>query len=162
MLLIIPLFYACNSNGIKDKEEVSVEKIKDDIRFRVYSKQDLFGVKDQIYLFYEYEYIGDKEEIIVYHVDEAVLCDLFSLDGKYELTEDTTLNNQTSVLKKNEVYKFLFIPNNKIEIDDSIDLRGIKTFKLKQNSYKFKAYVIFGYTQESRIDLDISIEFSVK
>jgi hypothetical protein len=113
MLLFIILTAACQSSNSVDNSDLekyevsqtSDETVQGDFIFRLKSKKAEYGEGEDIELYGEIEYIGEKDDIIIHHSSSAIVFPMKERIRGYEIGSAVNDIGLSTRLKKGVPYR---------------------------------------------------------
>ncbi len=112
-LLFTILTAGCQSSHSVDNRDLekyevsqtSDENVQGDFIFRIKSEKGEYGVGEDIELYGEIEYIGEKEEVTIYHSSSAVLFPMREKIRGYEIGSAVNDIGLSTTIKKGKPYR---------------------------------------------------------
>lgn len=177
IIIVIFLIAGCDSTEkIDSKELVKIEvqksldeTIQDDFIFRLVSEKEQYKVGEDVKLYGEILYKGDKEEITIYHSSSAVSFNVIEKIRGHEISyivkeigTSTTLNRLGNPYRAQYNKSAVYNPDN-IQKDYA---RFMETFS-KKEGFPSGYYIVKGTTdfsvesQEKLYKLEATIDFKV-
>lgn len=142
------------------------ENVQGDILFRLVSEKKAYEDGDDVKLYGEITYTGEKEEVIIHHSSSAIL---FSLEEKVRgfvigfAVNDIGLS---TTLKRGEPYREEYVKSGGYAEDAPSDYVKFMESFLKEDGFPSGYYVVHGETDFSlenkeRVNLNAKIDFKV-
>ena len=160
-----------NQMSNSDLKEYEVKKIIDedvqgDFVFRLVSKKKEYEDGDDVKLYGEITYTGEKDEVTIHHSSSAIL---FSLEEKvrgFDIEFGVNDIGLSTVLKQGEPYREEYEKSGGYAEDDSSDyVRFMKSF-LNKDGFPSGYYVVDGETDfsledQERVNIKATVDFKV-
>lgn len=181
IITLIFLFAGCNTstsidNSDLDKYDVSKTKeeiVQDDFIFRLVSEKEEYRVGEDVKLYGEIVYVGQKDEVTINHSSSAIL---FPIEEKIRVYNISYLVNDiglSTTLKQGEPYREEYVKSGGYSPDQDPDdyVNFIQGF-IKKDGFPAGYYVVSGYTdfsvgssenteEHKRLKIEAKIDFKV-
>lgn len=170
LIFILITLVACGTAKQDDEQIFSKDKkgITDDFIFQLKSEKDTYTLNEPLQIYAELEYVGESDEITIYHAGSPFILELKELNNNFDFgyAMDTPLLN--TQLKKRDPFRIPYSFSggyNEFSPDDYVQF--VK--KLMDGKFPIGRYVISGRTDfyietdESKqtYNMEQSIEFEV-
>ncbi|RKD25737.1 hypothetical protein BEP19_01995 [Ammoniphilus oxalaticus] len=135
-----------------DVTNTTDETVEGDFVFRLVSEKGAYEVGEEINLYGELEYIGDKEEITIHHSSSAILFPMREQTRGYEIDYPVNDIGLTTTLKKGSVtpYREKYAKSGGFSADqDPMDYVMFMEDFLNTDDFPPGNYIVHGVTQFS-------------
>ncbi|MCG7344643.1 hypothetical protein MHZ92_10880 [Sporosarcina sp. ACRSL] len=157
-----------NSSDLEDYEvEKTIdENVQGDFVFRLVSEKNEYGNGEDVKLFGEITYAGDKDEVTIYHSSSAILFTLVEKTRIYNIEFAVNDIGLSTVLKQGVPYREEYVKTGGYSGDAPSDyVRFIKNF-LSNDGFPTGYYVVNGETDffledRERVSIKATIDFKV-
>jgi hypothetical protein len=165
-----------NDNIEQEKNEVAPiidEVVQDDFIFRLVSEKEQYNEGEEVKLYGEIEYIGNKEEVTIRHSSSAILFPMKEEIRGYEIGGFVNTIGLSTTLKKGESYREDYTKSGGYSLSQDPEdyVNFIKDF-LNRKDFPPGHYVVNGFTDFSvnsgengekreRFNIKAKIEFKV-
>lgn len=166
VLFVVFVMTACNSpNKVMNKdltkydvENTSAEVTEDDFIFRLDAERVQYKEGELIELYGEIEYVGEAEEITIFHSESAIFFDLVEQVRDYKIDFVTNDIGVSTTLKRGEPYREGYEKTG--GYDEGADKGYVKFMKdfLERDDFPPGYYVVEGMTDFSVVPEDDSEE----
>lgn len=142
------------------------ENVQGDFVFRLVSEKKEYGNREDVKLYGEITYTGDKDEVTIYHSSSAILFTLEEKTRGFDIgyaVEDIGL---TTVLKKGEPYREEYVKTGGYSGDADSDYKRFMKEFLGKDGFPAGYYVVNGETDFSledreRVTIKATVDFNV-
>lgn len=177
LVLVISGCYSTNSIKSSDLKAYEVKNIIDETRqgdfvFRLVSEKEQYKKGEDVRMYGEIEYTGEKDEITIHHSSSAILFQLTEEIRAYDIDYGVKDIGVSTTLKQGEPYREEYEKMAIYSADDPNDyVRFIEDF-LERDGFPLGYYVVNGQTDfsvasdqgvedEERVNMDAAIDFKV-
>lgn len=158
IITIIFFLVGCNSSASIDRSELdeydvsqtSDETIQDDFIFRLVSEKEEYKEGEEVNLYGEIEYIGEKNEITIHHSSSAILFPMEEKLRGYDIGYGADDIGLSTTLKQGEPYQEEFVKIGGYSPDqDPKDYVSFMKDFLNRDDFPTGYYVVSGITDFS-------------
>lgn len=151
-LFSISLLFGCTSyekNVDVDNYEVKhtlAEVSEGDYTFRLVSEKEQYSSTEEVNLYGEIIYTGEKDEVEIIHSSSAILFNIFEEVRRYEIGDSVHDIGLSTILKRNEPHREDYGKNAGYDSDsDKAYVQFVEDF-IKQDSFPTGYYTVNGFT----------------
>ena len=177
IIIVVFLITGCDSTekiGSKELEKIDVQKssdktIQDDFIFRLVSEKDQYKVGEDVKLYGEILYKGEKEEITIYHSSSAVSFNVIEKIRGHEIGYILNdIGTSTTLNRLGNPYRAQYNKNAGYNLDNTEKdyAKFMETFS-KRDGFPLGYYIVKGTTdfsvdsEEKLYNLEATIDFKV-
>lgn len=177
LLLLVILVAGCQSSSqidAKELEKYKVQQTEDEVKqgdfiFRLVSEKGEYRQDEEVKLYGEIEYIGEKEEVSIVHSASAIL---FSLEEKvrgYHIESSVQEIGVTTKLKKGEPYRENYVKKAEVIFEEDPSYQKFVDYFLEGRGFPTGYYKVNGYTdffvksedEGEHINIEANVDFKV-
>ncbi|MED4015206.1 hypothetical protein ACWE42_13700 [Sutcliffiella cohnii] len=142
------------------------ENVQGDFVFRLVSEKKEYGDGENVKLYGEITYTGDKDEVTITHSSSAILFSLEEKGRGFNIGYSVEDIELVTVLKKGEPYREEYVKSGGYDAGDPSDyVRFIKRF-LNNEGFPSGYYIVNGETDfflkdKERVNIKATINFKV-
>ncbi|WP_060678711.1 hypothetical protein [Virgibacillus halodenitrificans] len=166
LMLVLPIAGCSTSDKIdsKELEKIEVKKTKDetvqdDFLFRLVSKKDQYKKGEEVILYGEIVYKGDKKEVNINHASSAIFFNIREETRGYEIgyaVKDigltTTLYRLGSPYQKQYTKNIGYNPENETQDYEQFTDDFLKNDGFPPGYYKVKGHTDFSLSSEGELE----------
>jgi hypothetical protein len=168
--LIGVLFFVFNRPGNMPKNftaKTQAEVTEGDFVYRIFSEKDKYKKGEQIKVFAELEYIGDKEEITIFHAASPFIFNLKELSRGFDLPAAMNEPLLSTTLKRGEPLRKEYGKSGDYVNGAQDDYNLFKKRFLREKGFPDGKYVLDGQADfyfriSNEVEEDILIEAQIR
>lgn len=163
--VMITILIGCNSSNDHQAVQPTISETKDGyFIYRLVTEKEKYAQGEPVKIYAELEYIGDEEEVTIYHADSPFHFPITEKARNYELGYAMNMPLLSTALIKGEPLREEYIPGNGTgygETDKEDYVNFIK--ELWENGFPIGIYVVNGYANFSVTDENgVEEQFTIK